>query len=124
MMSTEPGGPGRDRFVFEDVYQSASFPLPSRPDSGDTTRHFEPGSDLIDLSLIDADNRSIFSNEAFTFVGTGPITGVGQVRFAAAVLQGNVTGGVLQGNVNSDLSVDFEIFVQHLAELEEADFIL
>ncbi|MFZ1413810.1 MAG: M10 family metallopeptidase C-terminal domain-containing protein [Defluviicoccus sp.] len=109
------GGPGRDRFVFQDVYQSASFPLPSRPDSGDTIRDFEPGADIIDLSPIDADNRSISSNEAFTFVGTGPITGVGQIRFAA---------GVLQGNVNDDLVVDFEIFVQFAAELQEADFIL
>ncbi|MEH2435258.1 MAG: hypothetical protein V7K25_13560 [Nostoc sp.] len=72
-----------------------------------------PG-DRIDLSTIDA-NSNITGNQAFTFIGTRPFSAVGQIRYAAGILQGNTAG---------NLSAEFEIGLRGTPQLVASDIIL
>jgi Ca2+-binding RTX toxin-like protein len=67
------GGAGADRFVWRDVEE-----LFANTGTGfDRILDFAPGVDRIDLSAIDPDGTG--GDNAFTFVGTGPLTAPGQV---------------------------------------------
>lgn len=69
------GGAGADTFVWRDVEEL--FLINAGSPSLDRITDFTPGQDRIDLSAIDP--NGIGANDAFSFVGTGPITSVAQV---------------------------------------------
>jgi Ca2+-binding RTX toxin-like protein len=90
------GGSGSDKFIFA---LGESVTGTGRDVVGD----FTSGSDMIDVSLIDA-NRLTSGNEAFTYVGRAAFSGVsGQLR---------MSGGIVYGDTNGDRAADFEIQVQ------------
>jgi serralysin len=85
-----------------------------------------PG-DKIDLSAIDADQRaSSAGDQAFTFVGSGPVTGAGQVRVIQTTDAEGQTYSLVRGEVNGDGVSDFEISVYTTDDmpLGASDFLL
>ena len=90
------GGNGADTFVFTSAQEAGSGT------TADTITDFQSGRDTIDLSSIDADTSSPGS-QAFTWIGGQDFSDVaGQVRYS---------GGVLQGDTDSDGKADFQINV-------------
>ncbi|MEQ1542928.1 MAG: putative Ig domain-containing protein, partial [Novosphingobium sp.] len=91
------GGSAADRFVFADVADSVTGA------NRDRISDFARGTDLIDLSGIDA-NAGLAGDQGFAWIGAAGFTGVaGQLHF---------TGGILAGDLNGDGLADFEIRVQ------------
>jgi arylsulfatase A-like enzyme len=80
------------------------------------------GGDWIDLSAIDA-NLGVTGNQEFTFIGTAPFSGPGQIR---TMNEGRDT--VIQINCNADLAPEMEIQVNDggatAAQWTAADFVL
>lgn len=93
------GGNGRDTFIFNDTAETG------KGNKADVIVDFETG-DKIDLS----------NAGEFTFIGKDSFSSsAGELRFA---------NGVLQGDVDGDGKVDFEIKVQDVNTLSASDFIL
>ncbi len=69
------GGSGNDTFLYLSAAESLDF-------GGliDTITDFRRGRDIIDLSAIDAIAFNPTINEAFEFMGSGPLTSAGQLR--------------------------------------------
>ncbi|QHQ34093.1 calcium-binding protein [Algicella marina] len=89
------GGEGADTFVYTSVGQS------NFAGGIDTITDFTRGTDIIDLSGIDA-NTSVAGNQAFGFIGGLDFTGTaGELRFANGQLLGDV-----DGDGNSDFSIN------------------
>ena len=111
------GGGKADRFDFDVVADSA---VGAGRDVIHDFRRMQ--HDRIDLKTIDA-NAGMAGNQAFVFIGSDSFAHyhqthpgvIGMIRFA---------GGVLQGNVNGNLSADFEIKVMGVSTLTGADFLL
>ncbi|MFC5554221.1 M10 family metallopeptidase C-terminal domain-containing protein [Methylobacterium iners] len=104
------GQKGNDTFVFSGV----EFGV-------DTIADFVRGQDRIDLSGIDA-NRRASGDQAFTFLGTTPFTGVaGQLHIELAAAS-NVTN--VMGDTNGDGMADFMIKLANILPLSQGDFIL
>lgn len=113
------GGAGADRVDFNSIAET--------PDGGgrDIINGFSrTQNDRIDLASIDADQRAANpGNDGFRFIGSQSFAAYhadhpavfGMVRFA---------GGVLQGNVNSNLGADFEIGVGGVSSLIGTDLVL
>ncbi|MBD2243194.1 hypothetical protein H6G26_06030 [Nostoc sp. FACHB-888] len=106
------GGLGNDVFVFNSVSDSLTS------SSRDTIAGFDgngnlPG-DRIDLSAIDA-NPFLAGNQAFTYIGSGVFSRVGQVRYS---------GGILEGNTNFNFAPEFEIQLAGSPGLVASDIIL
>lgn len=76
--------------------------------------NFTPGTDLLDLSLIDA-NATEARDQAFAWAGTTP---------AANAVWYSVSGPglILAGDINGDASPEFEILVKGLQSLQEGSF--
>ncbi|MEH1839672.1 MAG: hypothetical protein V7L20_13080 [Nostoc sp.] len=106
------GGLGNDIFKFNSV--SDSPPGLSRDVITDFVGNGNLPGDQIDLSSIDA-NSTIAGKQAFTFIGTRPFSAVGQIRYAAGILQGNTAG---------NLSANFEIQLTGAPPLVASDIIL
>lgn len=102
------GGAGTDRFVFTSIQDSI-------PGAVDQIIDFTAlGGERIDLSAIDA-NTTAAGHQAFAFVGNAAFTHTaGELRFADHLLQGDVDG---------DGTIDFEVHVNSVA-LKAGDFIL
>ena len=79
----------------------------------DQVSGFTPGTDLIDLSAIDA-NTAVDGDQAFAFNGTTP---------AANAVWYAVTGSdaVISGDVNGDAVPDFEVLVKGVQSLQGSD---
>ncbi|KPF93880.1 hypothetical protein IP81_01730 [Novosphingobium sp. AAP83] len=108
---TMAGGAGADTFRFG----AAIADIGNTANTRDIITDFSSVQlDKIDLSAIDA-NTGANGNQAFTFIGAAAFTAAGQLRYQ---------NGVLQGNVNNNLGVDFQIVMQNQAALVAADFIL
>lgn len=112
------GGLGSDVFVFIETSDSAVGT------SRDVIADFTSGSDLIDLSGIDADT-SDGTDDTFLFVpnatpGTGN-PGVTSNGVTWYYLDGNT---IVQGDVNGDGTADFEIELSGEINLTADDFIL
>jgi len=106
-------GSGEDVFKFTAVSDSLrAFP--------DRIADFRRGSDLIDLSAIDADTQAD-GDGIFTFIGNQPFSApsAGQLRFE---LRSGIL--VLQADVNGDRFADLMIELVGVSTLAEADFIL
>jgi len=111
---TLTGGLGSDIFKYNALADSAFGPL-----NRDTITFFTPGVDKLDLSAIDA-NPWLALDQAFTFVGTGGYTAIGQLRY-------QVTGGnlFLYGNVDANFATsEFELQLSGLASIAATNIIL
>jgi Ca2+-binding RTX toxin-like protein len=106
------GGAGADVFVYHSVAESGLGA------NADWLMDFKAGTDLIDLSAIDV-NAALAGDQAFTFVGSAPFTGLGQLRIGLD--NGHVA---LFGNVSGDLNPEFEIIFDDKQTLHASDFIL
>ncbi len=108
-------GDGNDSFVFSSVGES-------RGRTFDQINDFLVGSDVIDLSGIDAISSTTGTNDAFTFVETAPFAGVaGTLRIDTTSVPG--TTRVL-GYIDSNGSVDFEVRLLGTYDLHSSDFLL
>lgn len=104
---TLTGGAGNDVFVFGSVADIGNNALIM-----ETVTDFAAG-DLLDFTSIDA-NTGTNGFQFFTYIGSGPFTGAGQLRYE---------NGVLYGNVNADLAADFRINMLGLPTLSTASFV-
>ena len=95
---TAPGGGGEERMSQDAVLAEQDERGRVEPCRGE--------GDKLDVEAIDA-NLNVAGDQDFTFKGSAAFTGIGQLRF--------VTSGqdrIIQGNNDSDLSADFEIFLR------------
>ncbi len=107
------GGGGNNVFAYSAISESG---IGVR---ADRIFDFHTG-DIVDLSAIDA-NASVAGNQSFTFIGSAPFTGLGQLR-----LGDDGAGHVaIFANVAGNTNADFEIiFYNHPTALVAADFVL
>ncbi len=105
------GDGNNDVFVFTAVDESgAAF------SQRDTIQDFSPGNDRIDLHDIDA-NINLANDQAFTFIGSAPFTGLaGQLSYVP--FAGDT---VLRGDVDGDASADFAIVLNGSPAITVAD---
>ena len=101
------GDGGADNFNFDDAAESAVG------NQRDRIRDFEQGTDHIDVSDI----------TAFAFIGTAGFSGTGSAEIRYEQFAGT-SKTVASGDVNGDGTVDFEIALDGLYALQQADFIL
>lgn len=114
------GGDGSDIFVFTAAADSTGIALRSdgRKLLPDTIDHFDSGTDVIDLSAVDAVAGGE-TNEAFAFIGTGAFTHqAGELRYE--MVDGRA---YVSGDVNGDGLADFVLVVDS-PSLQAGDFIL
>lgn len=108
------GGDGNDRFVFQRLSDGQASTI-------DIITDFVQGSDIIDLSGVDA-NSTLNGNQAFTFIGGDAFSGVaGELRVLRAKVSGNT---VLQGDTNGDGVFDFFVQLTGLYTLTTGDLVL
>ncbi|MBD2679031.1 MULTISPECIES: calcium-binding protein [Nostoc] len=91
------GGLGNDVFDFD--FLSDSQPGVLRDVISGFVGNGSGTGDRIDLSTIDA-NPFLAGNQAFSFIGSGAFTTVGQLRYS---------GGILRANTDFDAAAEFEI---------------
>lgn len=106
------GGAGNDVFRYFSV--SESKPGLSRDIIKDFVGNGNLPGDTIDLSNIDA-NTIIGGDQAFTYIGSRAFTAAGQLRYS---------GGILQGNIDSNLAADFEVKLEGSPLLVANDIIV
>jgi serralysin len=95
------GGFGRDVFVYRGLSDSSG-------DACDLITDFHFGNDRIDLTRIDA-NILADGNQAFSFIGGSAFSGqAGELR---VVYEDRLGAWALQGDVNGDGAVDFQLYV-------------
>ena len=113
-LDTLSGFGGHDTFVFIATSDS-------RGSSIDVITDFAAGDDIIDLSAIDA-NTGISGNDTFVFLESPAVAGLaGTIRVDTTSIAG-VTR--ILGHTDSNASVDFEIRLAGLHDLQASDFIL
>jgi serralysin len=111
------GDSGADRFVFNEVWDSGPGVA-----ARDRMMDFTPGEDKIDLSAIDANltnGTGAGFDDAFTFVGSGPLRHAGDLRAYEAGAN-TIVAVDLDGNHTPDLQI---LLAGHLA-LSATDFVL
>ncbi|MEH2124353.1 calcium-binding protein [Nostoc sp.] len=106
------GGAGNDVFLFFSV--SDSQPGLSRDIIKDFVGNGNLPGDIIDISNIDA-NSTIKGDQAFTYIGSRAFTAPGQIRYS---------GGILQGNTDTNLAANFEIKLEGSPLLVASDIIV
>nr|WP_230968300.1 M10 family metallopeptidase C-terminal domain-containing protein [Nostoc sp. WHI] len=106
------GGLGNDIFDFNSVLDSQ--PAALRDIITDFAGNGNLAGDQIDLSTIDA-NPFLAGNQAFSFIGAGAFSAVGQVRYLE---------GFLQANTDFDFAVDFAIQLAGAPGLVASDIIV
>lgn len=107
------GGAGFDRFDFNAAGESVPG-LFSRDVITDFTGNGILAGDVIDVSTMDA-NTLVVGNQAFTFIGAAAFTAAGQLRYS---------GGMLQGNMDADMSSEFEVALAGAPSLTVFDLVL
>lgn len=109
------GGDGADTFLFDKASQFIG-----RSDSN-TILDFEKGSDLIDLSGVDA-NTNTEANDAFTFIGSAGLSGTAGELRATQKANGD---WLINGDVDGDGNRDFQIKIDDFGGLlDVSDFVL
>ncbi|MCC5656544.1 hypothetical protein LC608_06025 [Nostoc sp. XA010] len=106
------GGDGNDVFQFDSV--SDSQPGLLRDIIKDFVGNGNLPGDRIDLSSIDA-YTTIKGDQAFTYIGTRAFTAAGQIRYF---------GGIVQGNIDSNLAANFEIKLEGSPLLVASDIMV
>jgi V8-like Glu-specific endopeptidase len=109
---------GRDRFDFNSVLE-----ITGSGGANDVVYGFKHLEDRIDVSTIDA--RAGGRNNAFHFVGKGPLVQAGDLKFKIVNKSGtknDVT--IVSGDVDGDHKADFALQLKGLVELTKVDFIL
>lgn len=103
---TLSGGGGADVLIGGAGADSFAWALPTDTGLGEGNRDrildWQSG-DRLDLAAIDA-NASLSGNQAFTFIGVGAFTGLGQLRFN---LVGDIT--LIEANISGSLAADLQI---------------
>ena len=108
------GNSGNDTFIFNSVAESPAG------NARDVIDDFEQGSDVIDLTSIDADVTGGGLSDPFTFIGTTPFDNIaGELRYSFE--SGNT---VVEGDVNGDSTADFQIELVSQIALTASDFLL
>jgi Tol biopolymer transport system component/Ca2+-binding RTX toxin-like protein len=109
------GGNGRDDFLYRSLSDSTGAAC-------DVIADFHFGNDRIDLTQIDADILS-GGNQAFAFIGQAAFSGkAGELR---AAFDAGMNLWAIQGDVNGDGGIDFQLYVSTGAgPPPEADFLL
>lgn len=107
------GGAGRD--VFD--YDRTSDSVPGSANR-DVINDFAHNSDKLDLVGIDA-NTTVAGNQAFTWLGDGPLTGAGQADF---ITSGGST--IVQASTDADATPELQIRLTGSIPLSEGDFFL
>ena len=109
------GGAGADSFVFLTSDESRRTTI-------DTIVDFVQGTDVINLSSIDAILLTFFTNDDFIFIGDSSVAGLaGTLRYDTTSIAG-VTR--VLGHVDIGSTVDFEIRLAGTLNLTSSDFIL
>jgi Ca2+-binding RTX toxin-like protein len=115
------GGEGQDLLVGGTDRGGDTFMFNSHKDSKnsapDTIRDFTRGSDVIQLTLIDADVNQD-GNQKFAFSGT---TKAANSVWIVREANGDV---LVRGDVNGNTKPDFEILVEDVGTLSRWDFLL
>lgn len=111
------GGAGKDVFKFAAV--------DSAPSNTDIIWDFVRGTDMIDLSAIDA-NANKGGNQAFSFIGTNSFShSAGQLRYEQAVDANGQKYSLIQADMNGDGVSDFAIHLHAFTGvLTHSDFLL
>ena len=119
------GGAGGDTFVFDASTDSGACLRAATTSRTSCTTPRSGLSDRIDLSAIDASTK-VSGNNAFTFIGKGVFTGVaGQLHYKLQDLSGSANDRTfIEGDLNGDKIVDFQIELNGIKALVAADFIL
>ena len=100
----QKGGLGADTFVFNSFRESGVG------EARDVILDFAMGEDQIDLSRIDASNRTE-GNQAFEFIDDRPFSrSAGELRF---------NHGILAGDINGDGIADFEIRIGRPVSMDD-----
>ncbi len=109
------GGEGFDCFIFQSASNTGNTEA-----TADVIFDFVSGSDVIDLSLIDAITTNVSGNEGFTFIGSESFSGVaGQLCYVA--LSPNT---LVQFDLDGDSVADGIIVLNGIITLVDADFAL
>ncbi len=110
---TLTGGGSADTFAFADGDSGTAIA------DRDLITDFVSGTDLLDLSAMDA-NTTILGSQAFRFLGTAALDGsTGTLRYAYDAGR-NVT--TLEGDIDGDGTADFAIDLSGNITLSESDF--
>jgi hypothetical protein len=112
---TMTGGAGSDIFDFNAILESG---LGAARDIVTDFSQVAGNDDVIDLLGIDAE-AGVAGDQAFTWLGTGALTGAAQLRYFQS---GGVT--VIQGSTDADTDAEFEIELAGLKTLAAGDFLL
>ena len=103
---------GSDIFLFTSV-----FHIGTAAGNRDKITDFTAGSDLLDLTVIDA-NTAVAGDQAFAYIGAAAFGNVaGQLRYSTV-------DGLLQGDINGDGVADFSLFLASLPVIGAANILL
>ncbi len=122
------GGAGPDVFVFNQG-DAPNWPWPIEYILGprfiqDVITDFQPGSDIIDLSGVDANSR-LGGNQAFHFEGQAPLTkSRGELVYEWRGATPDTFQTVIKADTNGDGRSDFTIILTGHHQLTAADFVL
>ncbi|MDS4012184.1 MAG: M10 family metallopeptidase C-terminal domain-containing protein [Defluviicoccus sp.] len=129
-IDTLTGGAGRDSMSGssgDDIFRyGAASETGNSLTTCDIITDFAPGHDKIDLRDIDA-NSVLAGNNAFVLRGTGPFTtsSEGELRYQKYDNAGTANDyTVIFGDTDADTASEFQIKLQGLVTLSQADFIL
>jgi Ca2+-binding RTX toxin-like protein len=117
-MDTMTGGAGSDVFVWTTAAESGSST------SRDLVTDFTPGVDKIDISVFDA-NTSLLAlgtqNFIYDGLATSSTTATGHLHYRHDTAA-NIT--YVEGNINSNSTLEFQVKLAGILTLSSADFVL
>lgn len=118
------GGLGADRFDFNALSELSAFAATRDVITDFTHSDTLALSDRIDLSTIDANGAA--AGDAFKWIGVSAFSGVaGQLRYRQENPAGEASDKtIVEGDVDGNKTVDFQIELTKLKTLVAADFIL
>ncbi|MFL5280773.1 MAG: calcium-binding protein [Rhodopila sp.] len=119
------GGPGHDELdggTGNNVYAFAAITASTVGPTRDIITNFVRGNDKIDVAAIDA-NTLMLGHQAFTFIGTAPLTGPGQISVYDAP-SGNTVVQLSTSGSNAESEIEVRDGVVPAASWTSSDFVL